>query len=296
MRSIIAILLLSSLFATAENFPNKEESQLIKSLLGKLADKAPNVKEYKKGKHHLFKELEVKEIIWKDAVFTVDIKSGNVIGLELHGGNLPNDKLALLAGLKKVKAIAFGHWGNWHNKKIPVKEFDGSGLAAFSDHNLEHVHAGGSMFSVPGFDIAAKIKSLKSMKIHHVNIPEEKLKMLIGHPNLNSLELSTTCKPLYGNSTLNILVQIPTLEQLSLHEFYLTYKDGLEHLIPLKKQLKSIFCRDSIILQEDIDMLKKNFPDTKFTLHRFKSIEKGHPRNFKKFVPEEVISKFLKES
>lgn len=228
--------------------------------------------------------------------FSVDPSSGHVVAFEAEGASVRNDGLRKLQGLPGLETIKFGHWGNWHDKSHPAEAYDGSGLEGISILPITTFHVGGSMFNEAGFQHVAKIKALRDLTLHHVKVSEESLKQLIGHPNLEKLEISSKGQPQFTNSTIPILAQIPNLKDLSIHESYLTYDGGLEALAPLAGQLERIFFRYPLILKEDVEKLKAAFPDTEVVIHGFQSLDQGHPRSFKKWVPPEVIEQFKAEN
>jgi len=217
-------------------------------------------------------------------------EEGRVEGVSAQGATMTNDTLRKLAGFSQLKALYFGHWGNWGDKSIPKSSFDGSGLEALSGLPIEIFSAGGSMFNEVGF-AHVRWPTLRRLTLHHVKISEEALGALSGHPQLEYIELSSMGKPQFTDSTIPLLMTFPQIKEIALHESYLTY-EGLSQLQALNGQLEKLFFRWSLITPEDVEKLRALLPETEIVVHAIKDLNQGHMKKFKDWAPPEVLAKF----
>jgi hypothetical protein len=186
--------------------------------------------------------------------------SGHVTSMIGNGPLLPNEAYALLAKLTELRSIRIDHNTPAIGSGSDVEQYDGSGLAALAESKLEEIKIGHA-FSDNGMAALAKIKSLRSAQIGHSRATDAGIAYFVGHPTLEEFQISSQARPnRVTNTCLPSLAQIPKLQRLGLHETFVTYAGGLEHLEALRGTLKFVSFKGALVLPADIAMLKAVHP------------------------------------
>jgi len=184
MRALLTSLTLVALSLSAAELPIPEEQAALAAVAKGLFEKPPEWSATKGAK----------TLVWsKDQHLirvTLDPKTEHVIGDFSNGIPVTNDRLTKLAACKELTSLAYDHSGTWHFKEIPESDFSGAGFEAFADSKVESVRIGGSNFGEAGALAIAKMKSLETLKLHHVPMTRPGMEAISKHGSLVSFSVS----------------------------------------------------------------------------------------------------------
>ncbi|WP_254513621.1 hypothetical protein [Anatilimnocola floriformis] len=189
-------------------------------------------------------------------------KLANLEELNTDGISVTDDGLKPLAQLANLKAMSFFHpsWGS--------KEFIGTGVAHFAPMTkLERLTIAGSPFNDEGMAAVGKLTQLTSFSTWHTFQTEAGNQHLLPLKNLKALRLGQRLRkydgkpspPSLSDETLDVLVQMKSLENLGLDEAKLS-RTALAKLHSLPN-LKKLSLERIAISVEDIELLKKDLPN-----------------------------------
>ncbi|MBA4015559.1 MAG: hypothetical protein C0483_00005, partial [Pirellula sp.] len=189
--------------------------------------------------------------------------SGRVTKLIGNGPLLTNEAFAGLVNLTELRSIRIDHNTPAPGSGGDLEQYDGSGLAALADSKLEEIKIGHA-FDDDGMAALAKIKSLRSATIGHSRATDAGIKHFAKHPNLEEFHISPQARPnRVTNECLPALATIPKLKRLGLHETFVTYDGGLEHLKGLNGTLEFVSFKNALVLPADVEKLKTDHPGLK---------------------------------
>lgn len=188
-------------------------------------------------------------------------ETGRVTAINANGVPMTNDRLRLLAQLKELRDLNYGHSGEWHFKDIPLSDFDGSGLEALADSKIESLHIGGSRFGKPGEHAIAKMKNLRRLTLRHLPLSEEGMTTIGKQPGLREFGIGLS-HDMGRNTKLATVIPLvmanPNLQRLFIQEAFLKWDNGLSTIAEKGSNLEKIeFGRGTVVFPEDIDRLKK---------------------------------------
>jgi hypothetical protein len=187
-------------------------------------------------------------------------EAGRVTKLIGNGPLLTNEAFALLAKLPELRSIRIDHNTPAPGSGGDVEQYDGSGLAALADSKLEEIKIGHA-FDDNGMAALAKVKSLRSATIGHSRATDAGIAHFAKHPQLEEFHISPQARPnRVTNKCLPVLATVPNLKRLGLHETFVTYDGGLEHLKSLKGTLAFVSFKNALALPTDVEKLKADHP------------------------------------
>jgi hypothetical protein len=186
--------------------------------------------------------------------------AGRVTKLIGNGPLLTNDAYTLLARLPELRSIRIDHNTPAGGSGGDIELYDGSGIAALADGKLEEIKIGHA-FDDDGMAALAKIKSLRSATIGHSRATDAGIAHFVKHPSLEEFHISPQARPnRVTNKCLPTLATLPKLKRLGLHETFVTYDGGLEHLRALKGTLAFVSFKNALVLPADVEKLKADHP------------------------------------
>ncbi len=186
--------------------------------------------------------------------------TGRVTKLIGNGPLLTNQAFGLLANLPELRSIRIDHNTPAPGSGGDVEQYDGSGLAALADSKLEEIKIGHA-FDDDGMAALAKFKTLRSATIGHSRATDAGIAHFAKHPNLEEFHISPQARPnRVTNKCLPALATLPKLKRLGLHETFVTYDGGLEHLKGLKGTLAFTSFKNALVLPADVEKLKADHP------------------------------------
>src|SRR5579862_9022258 len=164
-----------------------------------------------------------------------------------NGAQLTDDGFKSLAGWKSLKQIGFDHWFR-AAKDQPI----GAGLAHLAAlPSLESVRLGGCMIGIEATEALATIRTLKKLDVFHTfYVNDAALVPLRKLPDLRIFIAGPQYQPRITDLALRILSEIPSLEEISLTETWLTYEGGFKHLASLP-HLKKLSIPKVVASDED---------------------------------------------
>ena len=186
--------------------------------------------------------------------------AGRVTKLIGNGPLLTNEAFASLAKLPELRSIRIDHNTPAPGSGGDIEQYDGSGLAALADSKLEEIKIGHA-FDDDGMAALAKVKSLRSATIGHSRATDAGIAHFAKHPKLEEFHISPQARPnRVTNKCLPALATVPNLKRLGLHETFVTYDGGLEHLKVLKGSLAFVSFKNALVLPADVEKLKVDHP------------------------------------
>ncbi len=189
---------------------------------------------------------------------------GRVVGLLGNGPTLCNEAFGWIAGLPELRVIRIDHNTPVPKSPVPKEQYDGTGIIALKDGKLEELGIGHA-FSNAGMAAAAKLPSLKKIHIFHSLVTDEGTAHLKGHAMLEDVQFDTAGRRQIGPATYVTLATLPRLKRVAMHETFVKWEDGFNHLQPLSGQIEAISLVKTLILPADLERLKAEFPKAQFT-------------------------------
>ena len=168
-----------------------------------------------------------------------------------------DDGLKGFAKWKNLKYFGLDHWFGPEGSK----GYFGKGLAHLAElPQLEAVRLGGCRVDNEAPRALAKIKTLQKVDLFHTaRVTDEGVAALQALPNLKIIILGPQFTPRITDRSLEILSQIPTIEEINITGTWLTYDDGFVHLKKLANQ-KSLKLKEVFAEEKDIARLKAELP------------------------------------
>jgi hypothetical protein len=167
-----------------------------------------------------------------------------------------DDGLKAFSQWKNLKYFGLDHWFGPEGSKGYV----GKGLAHLEGLPLESVRLGGCRVDDEAPRALAKIKTLQKVDLFHTaRVTDEGVAALQALPNLKVIILGPQFTPRITDRSLQIISQIPTIEEINITGTWLTYDDGFVHLKKLTN-LKSLKLKDVFAEEKDIARLKSEIP------------------------------------
>jgi hypothetical protein len=188
---------------------------------------------------------------------------GRVVGLLGNGPTLCNEAFGWIAALPELRVIRIDHNIPAPKSPVPKEQYDGSSIIALKDGKLEELGIGHA-FSNAGMAAAAKLPSLKKIHIFHSLVTDEGTAHLKSHATLEDVQFDTAGRPQIGPATYVTLATLPRLKRVAMHETFVKWEDGFNHLQPLASQLEAISLVKTLILPADLARLKIEFPKAQF--------------------------------
>lgn len=186
--------------------------------------------------------------------------NGKVTKLIGNGPLLPNEAFSELAKLPELRSIRIDHNTPAPGSGGDIERYDGSGVAAMAFSKLEEIKIGHA-FDDDGMAALAKVKSLRNISMGHSRVTDAGVAHFAKHPNLEEFYISPQARPnRITNKSLPSLATIPKLKRIGLHETFVTYDSGLEHLKSLKGILEFVSFKAALVLPSDVEKLKVDHP------------------------------------
>ena len=270
MKSTLLLLsALVSLPAWSAELPIPEEQAALATIAEGLFDQPPEWSTTKGSK----------TLVWSNKPrlirVTLDPKTGHVISYFSNGIPITNGRLTKLAACKELKSLAYDHSGRWHYKELSDADFSGAGYEAFADSKVESVKIGGSLCGEAGALALAKMKSLKTLNLHHVAMTRPGMEAICKHGSQVSFGLSIMHQASWYD-LLPLVAAMPKVEELTINETFLTWEKGLEALSKAAGPLKKInFGFGAAVLPEDLAKLKAALPKVEITTLPYNKVLHG---------------------
>jgi hypothetical protein len=260
MKSILIFsLALFALPVSAAELPIPEEQAALAAIAEGLFDKPPEWSATKGPK----------TLVWSQKPrlirVTLDPETGHVIDYFSNGIPVTDSRLTKLAACKELKSLAYDHSGRWQYKELSDADFSGAGYEAFADSKVESIKIGGSLCGEAGALAIAKMKSLKTLSLHHVPMTRPGMEALSNHGSQVSFSLSCMHQASW-HDLLPLVAAMPKVEELTINETFLTWDKGLEALSKAAGPLKKInFGFGAAVFPEDLAKLKAALPTVEIT-------------------------------
>jgi hypothetical protein len=174
-----------------------------------------------------------------------------------NGAQLTDEGFKSMTGWKSLKQMGFDHWFRTVKDK-PI----GAGLAQLSAlPNLEALRLGGCMVGLEAMEAIATIKTLKKLDVFHTfYVNDDALLPLQKLPDLRVFIAGPQFQPRLTDAALRILSGVPSLEEISLTETWLTYEGGFKHLSALP-HLRKLAIPKVVASDEDLKRLRGEMPN-----------------------------------
>lgn len=199
---------------------------------------------------------------------------GRIIALSGNGPWLRNSSIRSLKNLPELRSIRIDH--NGHPGKGPLaQEYDGSGFDVLANSKLLEIKLGAG-FADKGMEQCAKIKSLRSFTVAHSQVTDAGVACFAGHPNLKAFSVAEMANKRITGKSLESIAKMARLTHVGFKECYVTYKDGLDRLAPLKGQLEEIDLSMCVIAPADLQQLQADHPKAKIITISPAEIVKRH--------------------
>ena len=183
-------------------------------------------------------------------------KSVRMFALFGNGPWLPDESLRALQGMPELRSIRFDHNGNVNHPRSSLHS--GVGCDVLVNSRLIDVRLTLGMTHA-GMEQAAKIKGLKSFGTLHSPVRDGGVKYFEGHPTLEAFTVSKM-----GNVSLTALSSIakmPKVEQVGLHEAFVTDDGGFKHCLWMKGRIKTLDLSMSLINTADLQRVRADHPN-----------------------------------
>lgn len=176
------------------------------------------------------------------------------------GAGLANDELARLAGCRRLKVLTFFHNNFPAGDTRSKDELSGAGLAAFAGSGVEEVLFGGCPFGDAGMAAVKDLPRLRVLSVYHNLVTDAGVKLLAGHPALEEIYLGPMFTPKITDASLAVIGALPKIKRVRVVETYLTWEQGLRHLVAAGGALESVDLGDSLVAPEDVIKLREALP------------------------------------
>lgn len=272
----------------------------------KIADRFTGKPEAKQDRQGRLQRIEVRGFKldkpdkgW--ARVTLDPETGHVIEVASDRAGFTNDEFQLFMPFKHLHKLTLWHNKNFHDKDAPVENYDASGLKYLKElPKLQRITLAGGGFGDEGMRAAAELPHLKYLGMWHCRVTDAGIAHLEKHPAFESIRLGPFWAERITDKSLASLASCPQIKEISLSESYLTYENGLKHLVAVKETLQLLDLRNSLLEPADVEKIKAALPETEV---RWEGLAAGgailqasgwHLGKAKKWMPPELIERALK--
>jgi hypothetical protein len=266
LKCLLAVIALASVSQSAESPLRLPEEQAAWAAIVARFTESPTVK----SDSAKTSELAVTGLRGKakgegSASILIDKASGHVVEVTSNGANFRDDDFVHFAAFAELHALTL-----WHNS-----DFTGAGLAE-----------------------AAKIQTMRELRVWHAKFSDAGVAKLRGHPTLESIKLGPSWAPLLTDKTLESLAECPKLTKLGIGETWLTWEGGLRHLVKRKGQLADLDFGNCIIDAAEVERLRREMLGTKVTWGgpnaAAEELKKSWLRaRAEQWIPKELVRKAL---
>jgi len=279
--------------------PSTSETETVKTLIG-LFDKVEQVTRnersgalsiHLKGRHN----SDVASF-----QLTFDAQSNLVTTITGNAASITDDELELFANFKELATVTLYHNSN----RVKSNPFSGTGLKHLLElPKLASINFSGSTFDNEGLAQAVQLKSLTSFNVWHAKINDEGMAGFRGHPNLQSIRIGQSFKNDLTDLTIENLSECPNLKSLRIAECYVTWENGLRHLVKRKETLATLDLANSLIAPADLEKFKEAMPEVK-VLHdgvpvigaALKTDARKSRTNLSSWAPQELIDLYIQSA
>lgn len=228
---------------------------------------------------------------------TFDPETGNVVKINGNAAGFSNEDFKLFAPLKDLQVF-----NEHHNFPVrPGDVCDGAGIIHLKGNlKLEEITLPGSGFSNDALAALVKLPQVKRLGIWHVNVDDEGFAHLRGHPGLESVRIAPMWRSRITDKTIEHLSHCPKLKSISLNEGYVTWDNGLRHLVKLKGTFEELNLEHSVVAPEDLQRFREAIPDVTVKHAGLPIVGamirdnfKGAARLLPQWVPQELLDRYL---
>jgi hypothetical protein len=227
------------------------------------------------------------------ASITIDKATGHVVGVTSNAAKFSDEEFKLFASFPELKSITL-----WHNSG----GFTGKGIAYVASlPKLEKLTLAGGGLDNSGMAEAAKLKGLKELRAWHCAFDDAGVALFKGSPTLEGIAIGPQWSSRITDKSLESISQCPKMKKITVSDTYLTWDNGLKHLVALKGTLTDIDLADCLIEPADVEHLKKELPNVKITWKGLAAagapMGKSYVRSTaQKWIPKEIIEKAIAEA
>jgi len=227
-----------------------------------------------------------------------DPQTGRVTSIKGNSAGVKNDDFALFVPLKDLRLLSLHHNSCDCPAEVMSEVCDGAGLLKLKGNAaLEEVMMPGGPFDQDGLAAIAQLPQLKRLGAWHVRVKGEDFAVLRNHPGLESVRLGQTWDPTFANTALEHLSTCPNFKRASIGAGYLTWEDGLRHLVQRKGTFEVLDMKNCVVAPEDLERLKKEMPDVEVNHDGMAAVGKLIAgRGLKKLsgvVPQELLDRYV---
>jgi hypothetical protein len=224
-------------------------------------------------------------------------KSGHAIEISSDRAGFTNEEFQLFQSFTKLEKLTLWHNSNFHDKNAAIENYDASGIKHLAGlKKLERITLAGGGFDDAGMVEAAQLPHLKYLGMWHVRVSDAGMSALQNHPGLEEIRLGPFWGKLMTNQTIAHLATCPNLKKLSVGETWLTYEDGLHHLVQRKNPLEELNLSNTLISPEDVHRIKMELSETVVKWEGLSAAGKilndsgWHKGKAIKWMPEELLN------
>ncbi len=230
----------------------------------------------------------------------LDAESGHVVRFSADRAAFTNEELAVFAQFPRLERLTLWHNSNFHDRSVPIEEFDGSGLAALHDlPHLTHLTLAGGGLADAGLEAAAKLPAITSLGLWHTRISDVGMAAWKDHPRLEEINLGPFWAEELTDRTARVLGGLPKIRKVVFKETYLTFEGGLRPLLAAES-LEELDLGNSLLEPEDVKRLAEFRPDVKLTWGGLEAAGEvfqnsgWHLGKARRWMPAELIDRALK--
>jgi|GEM_PF-1275708 len=197
------------------------------------------------------------------ARISFNTQTGYAIEISSDRAGFTNEEFQLFQPFSQLEKLTLWHNSNFHDKNADIEEYDASGIKYLTGlKKLERITLAGGAFDDAGMFEAAKLPQLKYLGMWHVRVSDAGMSALRHHPSLEEIRLGPFWGKLMTNETIGHLASCPRLRKLSIGETWLTYQDGLEHLVQREVPLEELNLGNTLIDPSDVEKIRSELKET----------------------------------
>ncbi|QDT39015.1 hypothetical protein Pan189_34160 [Stratiformator vulcanicus] len=178
--------------------------------------------------------------------------AGQVTSIRIDGcRDLTDEHLRHFAAFPELRELKISH----------ATKFDGSGARYLTDlQHLESLQVGGTRFSNEGLQFLSSHPNLQALQLRHAGVTDDGMTYAAQMPNLKEILVSPKFTKKIADAGVRKLAQSKTLEDLTVEQTFLTYEGSLS-AYKNHPSLKTVYLRDVLIGESDIEKLKADHPN-----------------------------------
>lgn len=197
---------------------------------------------------------------------------GRVVSIQGNGPWLRDEHLRAMRGMPELRAISVDH--NGHLRGHPQAGlYSGAGFDALADSKITDVRLTLGLDDA-GLEKLVGIRSLAALQIIHCKVTEDGLRVLEGHPALETITVAQMGT--VSQQALASIAKMPKVKRVRFGESFVTYDEGLALLAPLKDRLTELDLSMTVVNDADLERFQAEFPGVAVKTMPAEEIVKRH--------------------